>query len=380
MEFSGYASATAPDQLEGRPTYPGEETVTARYADVTAMNVRFELGDADFVIGKSGIALGVGDLYSPASGLEPANSNNPLHAFGMGLWQASINYYLPKNTVTLSVIPFDERQRQPAPGSRWLGDSGDISTFSLADLPLGAAATADIDVVEDFRSRKPKDWGYLAKLASVRTGYDFFGALYYGPSAYPVFRANVDLSVPTSPRVTAFKERPTVASASSGVTAVVDEWKIYGEIAIQFDAERSDPKRTDQDFAKLLVGTSVDAMDTAELLGVDSVVVTFEYARDYVINDFAPAGLRVSSESSRPYRDSLLGKIAVAINADVDVFFQGAVNFDDNDRNGIAGVEYKYSDDVRIFGRVQIFDGDPNTQFGRFRENDSVFVGTKVFF
>ena len=376
-QFGGYVSFTAPNRLDGPPTYPGEETSSARHADITALNLRFDGGDYDVVLGKAGVNIGFADIYSPIDVFEPININNPLHTFDMGVWQATLNYYLDQDTASFSILPFDERTRLPDSNSRWLGDSGDPLLFGLPFLP--PVIPVPVIISDDFQSKTPDNWGYLATYTGIREGFDFLVGGYYGPGAYPVIRA----TLAPGPSIAVFKERPIIAAAFAGVTMVRGDWKTYAEAFLQYDIHGDD-----DDFIKLLVGATYDATEIAREMGLEDGSITVEYTHDFTLDTFtftladliATGTGRLSSGIARPYQNSILSEVRLGVTNDIDVTAESAVNLDGIDYAAAFGVDYRYSDSLSFFGQITIFGGPTNTQFGQWRSNDNAFVGAEYRF
>ena len=378
-DVAAYVSGTLPNQLRGAFTYPGEETTTAPFVDVTTFALRYEQDAFDILLGKAPVDLGVARLFSPSDRFNRTNINNPLHSFDLGRWQATVNAYWPSDTMSFSILPFDERDLEPPSDSRWLGPSGDSAFFDLADvtLPAGLVLPPGLRIEDEYRSRRPEDWGYLVSYQAVREGYDFYAAAHYGPGAYPTIEATVVPGpTPLTPAAIRLVEtRTDSASVLGGVTATFGQWNLYGEGVYQRSFGDGD-----QSFLKLTGGVTYNADDLAEALDLYGVTITAEYSHDVVTHALSTGDLRASSAGARPFPTSVLGEIRVELDADLELYTETAVNLDEGDHILLFGFDYNYTDDLEFVGQLQLFGGPLNTQFGRFRDNDSVYIGTRYSF
>lgn len=367
FNFGGYLSFTAPSTLRGPPSVPGEHTISARYADITALNLRLKLGQFDLIAGKDGLKVGMGELYSPLEVLEPVNINDPLHTFNMGVWQFGADVYLSgDDSISVRVLPFDERSRLPASHSRWNGGTGDLAVIDIATLPFLMPTLTSIDVHDRFRDANVANWGYLALFRSANEGFDYSGGVYYGPGLYPALRA-----IQTTPTdVLVLKQRADTAMEFATLTWAAAHWKAYGELTAQ-----QSPNGVDDDFLQGMVGVSYDAYTWADLLNIDSIALTMEYTGDRVTGRMHAIPLRFSSQYTRPYRNSLLWEADLGLNSDFTLYGKANVNATSWDSAVWFGARYRYTDNLTLHLQVNIFNGDPNTPFGRWRSNDGMFFG-----
>ena len=374
LDLAAYAVGTIPDGREGGPRYPGQRSVDAPFADVLAAALRFDLGGAELLVGRSTVKMGTSRLFAPTDRFEPVDFNDPLHAFDAGRWQARLSAFLGPDTLSITLMPFDERDRQPGNGSRWLGPAGDASLYSTGaiGLPAGFVMPGRIDVREDWRSAGPGDWNWLAAWKGVRRGYDFFGAVHWGAGAYPTVRALVAPGTGPAPIVTVFKERPDAVSLAAGATTVVGAWNLYAEGIWQ-----NTMGGRDEDFAKLSIGATWDAIGLADWLGVERIAPTIEYAADIVTDGAHLPGLRASSRQARPYRNAVLGEVRLTVDHRLSFWTSGSIDVEAGDSAASVGAEYKPTDSLGFTAQVQSFDGPDGTQFGRWKRNDGFYVGTR---
>ncbi|MCC7275438.1 MAG: hypothetical protein IT561_22405 [Alphaproteobacteria bacterium] len=406
--FDGYLAATLPDTLRGVVTEPGDRSLRAHRADVTRLMLRVESADADLIVGRAPLEVGLGDLYRPTDRFEARNLANPVHPMRMGAWQATLQVPLgPTDTLTLSVLPFDDRGAQPGPGSRWRGAIGDADFYDfpgfafLADPAI--VALADLRFEDRFRTRFLQDWGWLAMVRGERSGGDFQIGAHIGPGAFPTLevRGRAAPTLTGAPQITVTKVLPTAATLFAGGALALDSARLTLEGLFQHT-----PGNRDDDFLRLTAGVTLRLEDVADALGLRDVGLSGQYAREIVTRRMTstalpfdasalqgvpslllptlvnialaqPASVRVSSESARANRDTLIGELRLVVDAWTTIRARGAYNFDDGDRALSVAMEHRLGDATTLEGAIFLIDGRVGSPFGRFDRNDGVFVGVR---
>ena len=337
----------------GLPTTPASHSVNPRYVEIDYMTLRFEQDDFDVLLGKADLSQGVGNLYSPANQYGNAYGGHPMHAYEMGTWQAKLNYFFGDDTLSLSVIPVDQRSSLPGTDSRWAGNYGGYTFTGLA---------ANTSLTSHTYSLNPGNWGFLAKYQGVAAGVDYFGSIYSGLSPYAAVR-----TVPSGGEIF----RPKVWSFAGGAATTIDRWKLYGEAVYQDTRENAD-----ESFVKYLGGVSYRETEFANSIGLKEIRPNIEYAGEFVTQE-QTRGTRYLANSSggRPFRDAVIGRLNIDVNDDWSGYLAGSKNFVDKDETVSAGVEYKHNDNLTFTFDGMFFNGDADTQFGRWKGNDNVRLG-----
>lgn len=344
----------------GALTQPNQTHTRARYADFARLALTYNAPDFSIVAGKSELSAGVGTLYSPADRYETSYGATPMHAFKTGVWQGRLDYPVGDDTISVAVLPYENRSTGPDNHSRWLG-SGNSSSFLFNNLSLPVGT----DVTETFHESAPENWGYLAKYKASRSGYDFFVLAHHGPSSYPVvFRETI-----ISPVKIVF---PIVETIAAGATVTIDRWELHGETSYQ-----DTPHDRDQDFGKYLFGFSYRDTDLANILGWEEIQPLVEYAGEFIVSNRQDGRYLVTSAGARPYRDAVLARIEAKMSERWRWLVGGSFNFVDRDSSLAAGVEYKFNDNVSFRLDARHFSGVNDSQFGRWRRNDNGALGVQ---
>ena len=357
IKMFGVFSTMAGDH-HGALTQPHQTHTRARHADFARLAFTYNAPDFSIIMGKSELSAGVGTLYSPADRYETSYGATPMHAFKTGVWQGRLNYPIGDDTISVAVLPYENRSTVPGPQSRWNG-SGNSSSFLFNDLnlPIGT------NLMETFHEAAPENWGYLAKYKASRSGYDFFVLAHHGPSAYPVAYRE---TAPAPVKIVF----PIVQTIAAGAAVTIDRWELHGETSYQ-----ETPHGRDQDFGKYLFGFSYRDTELANALGWEEIQPVVEYAGEYIASNRRDGRYPVTSAGARPHRDAILARVEVKISHAWRLLVGGSFNFIDRDSSLAAGAEYKLDDNVSFRFDARHFSGLNNTQFGRWRRNDNMTLG-----
>ena len=212
-------------------------------------------------------------------------------------------------------------------------------------------------------SSDPKYFSYLLKYAGTREGYDFYGALHYGPSAYPVLKQNVKA-------LRFAKEFPLSVSPGFGISVTSGAWLFTGEAIYQHTLGNMD-----QDFLKYYLEASVRETDIANYLGFDEIKPIVGYAGEKVIDQQSAAIYTVDSFYARPNRDSFMVRVEVQHTDDISYGFAHTRSFTNDDYAYAIAVEYRPTDNLTVQLKGILFGGELNTHLGRFRRNDNIEIG-----
>ncbi|MDZ7642107.1 MAG: hypothetical protein U5J62_08815 [Desulfurivibrio sp.] len=165
-------------------------------------------------------------------------------------------------------------------------------------------------------------------------------------------------------------------SAGGGISLVHGAWKYYGEAIHQ--RTQSD---ADQDFLKYVAGFSYRETKLANrFFGFDEIQPVIEYAGEWIASEQKEDGYLTNSKEARPGKNSLIFRLNILHNDTWSYSLHGTRNLEDNDYALGVGVEYKYNDNLSFTMTAQSYDGDDDTQFGRWRRNDNLELGVKYIF
>lgn len=356
--------STQEDERRGVVSEPGHRSARPRTIDFIEAKIRFTGEGYDALAGKMLHSVGVASLFSPTNRFNNADASHPMHPIEMGVWSTRAEVFVGDDTLTMAVIPWQDKAGEPPRSSRWLGTTGNYDFTSIDRSALGIDAGATIETRDDFRATAPRNYGYLANYKGSRPGFDFFGLAHNGPSIYPVLRRNGA----TGTRFV--KELPSAFTLGGGLSATSGAWSYYGEAIAQ-----STYDDRDQDFLKYVLGVSYRESAFAESIGLEEIVPIVEYAGEGTFGQQDSSRYTADSRSSRPGRDTILLRLSMRQSDKLSYAVGGARNLETRDYIWTAGAEYKFSDNLKMRGDLRMFSGNPETHYGRWSRNDHVEIG-----
>ncbi len=359
--FNGSADAivSAPNHNRGVFSKPEEEPGESRFLDVNTAYLTFEQDSADFFIGKMTHETGYSEIYSVLDQWNISDTGNPIHKVKTGRWQAKVTYYMDEildqeDSITFTVLPFDDRAGSVDSDSRWLGASSDSDLFFTST-----------NLVKQYRSSAPDQWNTVLEYKGSREGYDFTLGVSRGMSPYPVVKTEVVGITRTD-----YKQNPTTHNAFGGINITDDNFLYYGELLAQ-DALQG----KDDDFVHAVVGVTYKETDWASRIGLDEVSPTIEYSREKIFNDQRHGAYSVASEGARLFRNTLTADLKIVYDSDYTLRLGTKRNLKTRDYLNNLNFEYKHNDNTFFYLNGYMFGGNQDTQFGRWEENDVVSVG-----
>jgi hypothetical protein len=351
--------STGIDDLRGGFYGPGTAQKKARFLETKEAYILLEEKAYDMSIGRSILSVGLSELFSPANRYGLTDTMNPNYTEKLGVWKTTVNYYIEDDSISYSILPYHERSPGPDGKSRWLGKSGDPNFFGL---PSGV-----INIEEKFRPVTDiASWGHLLKYNAVREGYDFFFSVHHGPSLYFVIFSSSDANT---------KMNPLALTVSGGFAKTIEEWKLYTEAAYQ-----NTNKNQDENFTKYVLGVSYRETKWAEKIGLEEISPIFEYAGEITTNPQLAKNFTTSSKDSRPGRNTIIAKIDFRKNDVYSFIIHATGNLSTSDTMTGGYLEYSYNDNLTFQVERRWFNGDDDTQFGRWDDNDFTGLHMKYKF
>ena len=369
-EFSigmkGYFSlSTDPDTVQGWFNGPGQHYRKIRHADLTAAWLKYEAEDYELILGKDVLSMGLLELHSPSDRFGLWDGSDPSSTTELGVWHLGLNYFIDDDTISFKFLPFDKKSISPGLGSRWAGTSGS-SVF--LNLPAGSS------VVDFYHPTHFENMGYLALYEGAREGIDFFGFAHHGPSSYSAL-SSTTRNVADFNSLVLERVNPISLSTGAGLSRVIDEWKFTGEVVYQ----RTYNGR-DEDFIRYGAGLSYTDSRFANFLGLEKITSIAEFSGDEIISDAYADDWVQSSKLSRPFRRTVFLRVVVEHNEELSYFAGSTVNIKYEDHTFGAGVEYRPSDNLKIQMSGAFFEGNSDTHFGRWTDNELIRLGAEYSF
>ena len=366
MGMKGYLSlSTDQNTVQGWFNGPGQHYQKIRYGDLTAAWLKYEAEDYELILGKDVISMGLLELHSPTDRFGLWDGSDPSLTRELGVWHLALNYFIDDDTISFKFLPFDKKSISPGLGSRWAGSSGS-SVFT--SLPTGSS------VVDFYHPTHFENMGYLALYEGAREGIDFFGFAHHGPSSYSALSSTTrNVADPNS--LVLERVNPISLSTGAGLSRVIDEWKFTGEVIYQ----RTYNGR-DEDFIRYGAGLSYTDSRFANFLGLEKITSIAEFSGDEIISDAYADDWVQSSKLSRPFRRAVFLRVVVEHNEELSYFAGSTVNIKYEDHTFGAGVEYRPNDNLKIQMSGAFFEGNSDTHFGRWTDNELIRLGAEYSF
>ncbi|NOQ63211.1 MAG: hypothetical protein GQ582_01710 [Methyloprofundus sp.] len=318
------------------------------YVDFETLWVRYEHDDFSLLLGKEYIETGLAELYSPLDRFALVNFFNPSQPYDMGVWQAAIDYFIEDDTLSFKVLPIYNQALFPGASSRWIGDTNDPQFTQIAQT---------YTIEDDYREIKFSHVSYLLQYKGSRAGYDFSALVHYGVALYPTLQFG---ELPNQRR----KIEPLATSVAFSVLKVIDQWTLYGEAIYQHSNDHQD-----DNFIRYALGASYVEYSLANFLNLDQIKTTVQWSGDETVDQADSRIVDASSRYARPFRGSVLTRIEFEHNSKWRSLLSSAYNLE-SDYALLAAVEYRPTDNLSLNLEAAFFDGDSDTFFGRWKDND----------
>ena len=334
--------------------------------NVREVVLRLRRDPVEVTLGKQVFAWGTGDAYNPTDLVNPYDALDPIDSEKMGVYSAAVRVTRGATSGVFVVVPAFTPTREPLQPSRWTPTTG-----------------ADGPVVVDDRQVPSVELGHVQYAARVKTtlaGVDMSLSYFEGFERTPVLRLSSAVLAPgiEVPRVTPLYTRIRAPGADFATTW--GPFEFHGEAAARFVA--SDGR---DDRLQAIVGASY-TKDDFDLRWLRHLVVGVEYAREIVFRRrtpspfFEPPVVPGLGEGV-PFRDALIGKVAVKLTEETSVKAAALVDLDQR-ANAFAQlkVSHKVTDALLLEGGVDLFIGRTDTIWGRWRDNDRFFAQLQHLF
>ncbi len=328
--------------------------------------LRLRHDPVEVTLGKQVFAWGTGDAYNPTDLVNPYDALDPIDAEKMGVYSAAVRVTRGVTSGLFVVIPAFTPTREPLQPSRWTPPT-----------------VAPGFVVLDERQVPPVEFENIQYAARVKTtlrGVDLALSYFEGFERTPVLRLGGAELAPgiVVPRVTPVYTRIRTPGADFSTTW--GPFEFHGEAAARFVASNGRDDRL-----QLIAGGSY-TKDDFDLPWLRHVVVGLEYAREIVFHRrtpspfFEPPVVPGLGEGV-PFRNALIGKINVKFTEETTARVAALVDLDLSPNAFVQlKVAHKIKDVLLIEGGIDLFFGETDTIWGRWRDNDRFFAQITYLF
>lgn len=304
----------------------------------------------DLTVGKKIVKTGKGMIYSPSDKISPRDQIVPVAPYVSGAFITQADFYDNKNTYSIILVPYFVGTRSPTSLSRWsLQNDGTVLEFET-ELP------------EKFYKKIQT----MLKFETTLKGWDLFAAIFNGPNPDPVIRKDITV-VNNRPDFKLYKEHAYTSFISGGFSTVFGGLELHGEM---LKSNTEDGK--DDNYTQGMVGFRYTLDESVKFLGLDSIDIISEYAKETIQQEQSRPFFAVSSINSRVYRDTLLGTFILKFNDRFSINFDYQFDRADNGSANIVGFNWRKKEGGEWRLKLEMFSGDDDSLFGKWDKNDNL--------
>ena len=324
----------------------------------------------DLAFGKKVFKVGVSTLYSPSNVYNISLSPDPLDPYIIGTWLGRASYYQDDNEYSFVVFPAISDSKSFSEKSRWAGNEDkNRQNDSSFIIP------ANSKVIDD----KDNKLRFLAKFKSkfdvdlLDISVEYMLDVGYGPSLYNILEK-------TDKENVLFKTKPKVVYTSGGFTTTHGKFGIHAEYYYQHSIDS-----LDDDFISAVGGASYNLDKWVDKVGFKEVKMVVEYVREIRTRDAENEKTYETSRKERAPKNDILVKVDGEISDKLSLTYFGNFRLElnqqkDSGRYQKFSANYRIKDGLNSDFFVELFNGDQNSYYGKWRNNDRIGFDLKYNF
>lgn len=325
--------------------------------------VRYGAEQFDLTLGRQIHRWSVADIpYNPVDNNYPMDFLDSLTLQKMGVFSGSLQYSSENFSLSLLAIPWFTPSRLPGNNNRWQGDFGEAaSKFQGFDLAPGS---------REIPGREPSNFAYAFHLASssLVDGWDLALNFYQGRDPIGVLRGDIAGS-----RVTLNQVFPRFRETDVSFSTTWRNMEFHGEAGYH-DTEDN---RMDDDYLEYVLGMNLTYYSVPF---TEETFIVLEYVDEQIINHKSATSLfSGSGEYTRPFKGTWVASVNFKFDEDNSLKLTSLLNQADQDGVWRADFSHKFNDVLKVNVGVDVIDGASSTFFGRWRNNDRIFVNWTIF-
>ena len=322
----------------------------------------------DVIVGKKVFKTGISTLYSPSDVYNVTLSPDPMDPYTIGVWLADFEYYKENDTFGLVFFPVISNSKTFSPKSRWSGNEN-VKDENLKSFIVPTKS----EVKEDNQNAIRVLLRYKGTKTLFDRGIDFILDVGYGPSLYSILEYTDEENV-------YLETHPTAWYVSTGFSTTYKKFEIHGELYYQNVIASKD-----DNFISAVGGATYTLDEWVDKIGVNKVTMTVEYVKEIVTDKYDSKKTYRSSQKQRAPKNDILIKADAEINHkwSLNYFANFRLEIDQNKDSGRyqkLGTTYTIKDGLVTELFVEMFNGDDNSYYGRWQDNDRVGLQVKYSF
>ncbi len=316
-------------------------------------------------VGKQFFAWGTADGFNPTDNLNPYDYLDPIDREKLAVYSAAAQLTAGPASLTLVLVPLFTPSRVPFTSTRWVPPvPQDVpAVIASRDLPPDTAGNMQ----------------YGARLRGTVAGWDLSASYFEGFEPTPVIKQTTAVVAPgvVLPQLTPVFTRMRVAGADFSTT--FGKLEVHGEAAAKFVVRDGRDDRL-----QWIAGINY-VWDELGLSWLDRIHLIAEYAREETLSsDSGSEIVALDDQLALPnnaFRDAAIGRLLLHFNDDTQLEVGGTVNFEGTVNSYLkAALTHKATDALHVTIGYDLISGSRDTFWGRWRDNDRVYMFLKYFF
>ncbi|MGH7308853.1 MAG: hypothetical protein ACREK6_09185 [Candidatus Rokuibacteriota bacterium] len=345
--------------------YVPEDNEHRSYLALKEAVLGFQKHPVKLTLGKQFFAWGTADGYNPTDNLNPYDYLDPIDREKLAVYSVAAQFTAGPTSLTLVLVPLFTPSRVPLATTRW-----------VPPLP------EDIAALTESRDLPPNTAGnmqYGARLRGTVAGWDLSVSYFEGFEPTPVIKQTTAVVAPgvKTPTFTPVFTRLRVAGFDFSTT--FGKLEVHGEAAAKFVVRDGRDDRL-----QWIAGVNY-TWDELGLRWLDRIHLIAEYAREEVFaSDSGSEVLDLDDRFALPnnaFRDAAIGRLLFHFDDATELEIGGTVNFEGSVNHYLkAALTHKATDALHVTVGVDLFNGPRDTFWGRWRDNDRLYMFLKYLF
>ena len=323
----------------------------------------------DLLFGKKVFKVGISTLYSPSDVYNTNISPDPLDPYTIGTWIGKASYYHNNSEFSFALFPFISTSKTFSSRSRWAAGNGDNSTKNQN----GFIIPSDANIIKDRENRVRALFRMKSNAVLFKRGIDYMFDFGYGPSLYTILEK-------TAKKNTYLETRPEAWYVSSGFSTTYKKLEVHGEVYYQ-----NPIASRDDSFISAVGGATYNLDKWVDKIGFNEVKMILEYVREIVTDKADSDTTFRTSEKERAPKNDILIKLDGKINDKFSLTYFGNFRLElnqqkDSGRYQQVMLKYKINDALDSDFFVETFNGEENSYYGKWKDNDRIGTDFKYSF
>ena len=322
----------------------------------------------DFTIGKKIFKAGIATLYSPTDIYNISLSPDPLDPYTLGVWLSDFEYYSGNSSYGIVFFPVISNMKTFSPESRWSGNQ-DVKKSNINNFVVPTKS----EIKQDTDNKIRVLLKYKTNTIIYDKGIDFIFDVGYGPSLYTILEY-------TEKKNVYLETRPKALYFSTGFSTTYKKFEIHSEVYYQKVIGEKD-----DNFISAVGGGTYTLDEWIDKLGLNKVSMTVDYVKEIITNKFDADTTYRSSDKERAPKNDILIKADAEINDKWTLSYFGNFRLEIDQRKDSGRYQkfsstYKLKDGIVSDIFLEVFNGDENSYYGKWKQNDRIGVQIKYSF